>query len=197
LAERYGVTVIVTGRERPADGSEPWMEMDDAEFKRYGQDQLRRATAERTPLAIRQELSRMQRRRELRACLAELARSGLPVQYRVCDVTDPAAVRQLCDEAGDALRMVIHNAGVDRPVRLPQKSLDGFIDTARTKVMGFANLWSAVAGRSRLVQFCNMGSLTGRWGGMTGETDYAAANEALARLSLWAKDQARSCCVKT
>jgi hypothetical protein len=34
--------------------------------------------------------------------------------------------------------------------------------------------------------FCNVGSLTGRWGGMVGEIDYAAANEALARLGMWA-----------
>jgi NAD(P)-dependent dehydrogenase (short-subunit alcohol dehydrogenase family) len=197
LAERYGATVIVTGREQPADGSEPWMILDDAGFKRFGQEQLRRATPQRTPVAIRKELSRMQRRRELRAALDEVARCGLLVQYRQCDVSDPVAVRQLCDEFGDALRLVIHNAGVDRPIRLPQKSLDGFIDTVRVKVMGFANLWAAAAHRPRLLQFCNMGSLTGRWGGMTGETDYAAANEAMARLGLWAQHQTTFCCVKT
>jgi len=54
-----------------------------------------------------------------------------------------------------------------------------------------------VAGRPSLVQFCSIGSLTGRWGGMTGETDYAAANEALARLGLWARRHLLSCSVKT
>ena len=93
------------------------------------------------------------------------------MHYRVCDVTDASAVRRLCDEFGSALRLIIHNAGVDRPVRLPQKSADSFVETVRTKVLGFAHLCAAAARQPQLVQFCNVGSLTGRWGGMTGETD--------------------------
>lgn len=197
IAERYGATVVVTGREQPTDGSESWMLLDDEGFKQYSQAQLRLATPQRPPVAIRRELGRQQRRRELRATLDSLAARGLPVQYRVCDITDAKAVQALCDEYGDALRIVIHNAGVDRPVRLSLKSADSFIDTVRTKVAGFANLCSAVAQRPRLLQFCNVGSLTGRWGGMTGETDYAAANEALARLGLWAQQHALPCTVKT
>ncbi|VCO84712.1 cytochrome P450 [Burkholderia pseudomallei] len=199
LAERHGCTVIVTGRETPPDGGEPWMALDEPGFKHYGLEQLRAATPEHPPKAIRAALQRLKRRRELRTALDEMAALGLPVHYRVCDVTDRAAVRALCDELGDSLRMVIHNAGVDRPVRLIQKRAEDFADTVRTKVLGFANLCDAVRARPRLVQFCNVGSLTGRWGGMTGETDYAAANEALARLGLWAARHAFSpaCGVKT
>lgn len=199
LAERHGCTVIVTGRETPPDGGEPWMALDEPGFKHYGLEQLRAATPEHPPKAIRAALQRLKRRRELRTALDEMAALGLPVHYRVCDVTDRAAVRALCDELGDSLRMVIHNAGVDRPVRLIQKRAEDFADTVRTKVLGFAHLCDAVRARPRLVQFCNVGSLTGRWGGMTGETDYAAANEALARLGLWAARHAFSpaCGVKT
>ncbi|AOJ05625.1 cytochrome [Burkholderia mayonis] len=199
LAERHGCTVIVTGREASPDGSEPWMALDDEGFKRYGLEQLRAATPDNPPKAIRAMLQRLKRRRELKAALDEMAALDLPVRYRVCDVTDRAAVRALCDELGDSLRMVIHNAGVDQPVRLIQKGADDFARTVRTKVLGFANLCDAVRTRPRLVQFCNVGSLTGRWGGMTGETDYAAANEGLARLGLWAAKHALppACGVKT
>lgn len=197
LAEAHGVTVIVTGREQPPDASEDWMQLGADEFKAYARDQLRQATSARTPVIIRRELARKQRCRELQLSLADLAARGLAVHYRVCDVTNAAAVRQLCDEIGDALRVVIHNAGVDRPIRLAQKTADQFLETVRTKVMGFAHLCAAVAQRPGLVQFCNVGSLTGRWGGMTGETDYAAANEALARLGLWAQRHALACTVKT
>jgi hypothetical protein len=41
----------------------------------------------------------------------------------------------------------------------------------------------------QLKMFCNVGSLTGRWGGMIGETDYGAANEALSRLGMWASQR--------
>ncbi|KVE28249.1 cytochrome [Burkholderia singularis] len=199
LAEQYGCTVIVTGRDTPPEGSEPWAALNEEGFKRYSHEQLRAASPDNPPKAIRARLSRLKRQRALKAALDEFAVRDLPVRYRVCDVTDAAAVRALCDELGDSLRMVIHNAGVDRPVRLVQKSADDFEATVRTKVLGFANLCDAVRARPRLVRFCNVGSLTGRWGGMTGETDYAAANDGLARLGLWAARHALSpaCGVKT
>jgi cytochrome P450/NAD(P)-dependent dehydrogenase (short-subunit alcohol dehydrogenase family) len=197
LAEHSGATIIVTGREPLPDPAEPWVQLDEADFKKYEHEQLRHATAQRMPVAIKRELQRLRQRRALRKSIDELREQGLPVFYRVCDVTDPTAVVALCDEIGDALRMVIHNAGIDRPVRLTQKSADSFLDTIRTKVLGFANLCAAVAGRPRLVHFCNVGSLTGRWGGMTGETDYAAANEALARLGMWSHRRLLDCSVKT
>jgi cytochrome P450/NAD(P)-dependent dehydrogenase (short-subunit alcohol dehydrogenase family) len=197
LAQRLGATVVVTGRDAPAEGTEPWAGTDEAGFRRYVQDQLRAAVPHGSIATVRQEMSRLRRRRELRETLEAIAAAGLPVQYRVCDVTDPVAVQALCAELGPALRVVVHNAGVDRPVRLAGKSAASFIDTVRVKVNGFANLCAAVAGNPNLVRFVNVGSLTGRWGGMTGETDYAAANEALARLGLWAQRHALSCPVKT
>jgi NAD(P)-dependent dehydrogenase (short-subunit alcohol dehydrogenase family) len=197
IAERFGATVIVTGREQPAQGSEPWAQLDEAGFKLYARRQIALATRDRPPAVIRREMDRLQRRRELRHQLEDLARRGLPVHYRVCDVTDAAAVRAVCEEIGNSLRVIVHNAGIDRPVRLAQKTAESFIDTVRTKVVGFAHLCAAAADHPGLLQFCSVGSLTGRWGGMTGETDYAAANDALARLGFWSARHALSCAVKT
>ncbi|RQU03739.1 cytochrome P450 [Burkholderia cepacia] len=197
IAKRYRCTVIVTGRDAPPAGDEPWLALDDAGFRRYGLDLLRQATPERPPKAIRHTLQQLERRRELKASLDAAAALGLPVRYRVCDVTDANAVRALCDAFGARLRGVIHNAGIDQPVRLPRKSADEFVGTARVKVLGFMNLYAAVRERPRVDCFVNVGSLTGRWGGMTGETDYAAANEALARLGWWARRDAPGRNVKT
>ncbi|MGU3776446.1 cytochrome P450 [Burkholderia metallica] len=197
IAKRHRCTVIVTGRDALPAGDEPWLALDDAGFRRYGLDLLRQATPERPPKAIRHTLRQLERRRALKASLDAAAALGLPVRYRVCDVTDAHAVRALCDEFGARLRGVIHNAGIDQPVRLPRKSADEFIGTARVKVRGFMNLYAAVRERPRVDCFVNVGSLTGRWGGMTGETDYAAANEALARLGWWARRDAAVRAVKT
>lgn len=197
LAKRHRCTVVVTGRDALPAGDEPWLTLDDAGFKRYGLEQLRQATPERSPKAIRDALRQLERRRDLKASLDAAAALGLPVHYRVCDVTDAEAVRTLCDAFGDRLRAVIHNAGIDQPVRLPRKRADEFIGTARVKVLGFLNLYAAVRNRPRVDCFVNVGSLTGRWGGMTGETDYAAANEALARLGWWARRDAGERVVKT
>ncbi|HVR93076.1 MAG TPA: KR domain-containing protein [Casimicrobiaceae bacterium] len=197
IAERHGAYVIVTGRESPAEADEPWAMLDEAGFKHYAREQFRLATPERSPAEIRREMTRLRRRRELRAVLDDLAQRGLPVHYRVCDVTDETAVRELCAEFGNKLRAIIHNAGIDQPVRLGQKSVESFIGVVRTKVLGFAHLCASAEGCSNLLVFCNVGSLTGRCGGMTGETDYAAANEALARLGFWATRRALNCTVKT
>ncbi|KVP92691.1 cytochrome [Burkholderia ubonensis] len=197
LAERRRCTVVVTGRESLPSGDEPWLALDDAGFKRYGIELFKEASADRPPKVIRRTLQHLARRRELKASLDAAVAMGLPIHYRVCDVTDAASVRALCDEFGDALSCVIHNAGIDQPVRLPHKRPDEFVETTRVKVLGFMNLYAAVRDRPRLAGFFNVGSLTGRWGGMTGETDYAAANEALARLGLWARHHAPGRIVKT
>ncbi|MEN2470057.1 cytochrome P450 [Burkholderia sp. GS2Y] len=197
IAKRRRCTVVVTGRDALPAGDEPWLALDAAGFKRYGLDQLRQATPERPPKAIRHTLRQLERRRELKASLDAAAALGLPVRYRVCDVTDADAVRALCDEFGERLRGVIHNAGIDQPVRLSRKTADEFVGTVRVKVLGFMNLHAAVRNRPRVEYFINVGSLTGRWGGMTGETDYAAANEALARLGWWARRDAGGRIVKT
>jgi cytochrome P450/NAD(P)-dependent dehydrogenase (short-subunit alcohol dehydrogenase family) len=197
IAEHCGADVIVTGREEPPRGDEPWAILDEAGFKDYAKEQFRLTAPDRSLAEVRREMSRLRRRRELRVVLDDLARRNLPVHYRVCDVTDEAAVRELCAEFGDRLRVIIHNAGVDQPVRLGQKSVESFIGVVRTKVLGFAHLCAAAKECGNLLHFCNVGSLTGRCGGMTGETDYAAANEALARLGLWASRRALKCAVKT
>jgi cytochrome P450/NAD(P)-dependent dehydrogenase (short-subunit alcohol dehydrogenase family) len=197
LAERWGATVVVTGRDAPAEGTETWAQITEPQFTDYVRDQLRAAGPRGEFAAVRQEMAQLRRRRDLRATLDTIAAANLQIHYRVCDVTDPRAVQSLCREFGPSLRVVVHNAGVDRPVRLAQKTADSFIDTIRVKVDGFANLCAAVADNPHLVRFLNVGSLTGRWGGMPGETDYAAANEGLARLGLWAKHNALPCPVKT
>jgi cytochrome P450/NAD(P)-dependent dehydrogenase (short-subunit alcohol dehydrogenase family) len=197
IAERTGASVIVTGRELPATGEEPWAKLDAEAFKTYAKSRLAEAGPGRRLTEIRAETARLKRRRALRAGLDELAALGLPVHYRICDVTDAASVASLCAEFGGSLRMIIHNAGIDHPIRLAQKNTEDFLDVVRTKVMGFAHLCAAARQAPDLVQFCNVGSLTGRFGGMTGETDYAAANEALARLGLWASRHALNCTVKT
>lgn len=188
VAERFGATVVLTGRERPPLGNEDWYVQDDEAFKQWCLAQLRRASTKWPLVEIRRALSRIRSRRQLGATLADIAARGLPIHYRVCDVTDAAAVGHVVNEFGQAIRYVVHNAGSDQPVRLPGKSIDGFLHTLNVKVGGFANLLAATR-QLPVRQFCNIGSLTGRLGGMTGELDYAAANEALARLGLWAAQQ--------
>src|SRR6185503_5535962 len=86
--------------------------------------------------AVRRELAQIKRQRDLHRHMAQVAAAGLPIEYRPCDFTSAAQVRELVESVGPGLTGVIHNAGIDAPVRLPGKSLDAFVATVSTKVDG-------------------------------------------------------------
>ncbi|MCI2416137.1 SDR family NAD(P)-dependent oxidoreductase [Saccharopolyspora sp. K220] len=180
---RRGCRVVVTGRSRPPVGTEEWACLDDAEFDDFRRDLMRRAAAEGTVRDTRSRIDKLRRMRTLRANLS--ASEGLPLSFVHCDLTDPDAVADLIAGIPD-LTGVVYFAGVDRPARLPAKSDRDFLAGISIKVTGFLRVFNAVRDH-RLKFFCNAGSLTGRLGGMVGELDYAAGNEVLARLGLWAR----------
>lgn len=181
LAGNFGCRVIVTGRSQLPDGTESWLRLDDEAFKAFGFERLKAG-----PVAqARRELDQMKAQRELYRHIATAQAGGLRIEYAACDFNDFASVSALVDRLGSALTGVIHNAGIEETVRLGKKPVEACLATVRIKVGGFANLARALAGRP-LSFFCSVGSLSGRWGGMVGQIDYAAGNEGLARLGFWA-----------
>ena len=186
LARTCGCRIVITGRTTLPESGEPWLHMNDLEFKAYQQTLLKDAAASRELVRARKDIDQIKKRRDLFQHLSTVRVERLPIEYRECDITSPDAVRGLVRDLGPALSVVIHNAGVDAPVRLPGKSDESFLAIVRTKIAGFFNLAEALRGCKNLKMFCNVGSLTGRWGGMVGEIDYAAANEGLSRLGMWA-----------
>ncbi|HWM03175.1 MAG TPA: SDR family NAD(P)-dependent oxidoreductase [Actinophytocola sp.] len=191
LAERYGCHVVVTGR-RPLPTGEDWLDADEATYDRCCADEV---AAARGAAELREIRERQRRRGELRhvhANLAGAAERGLRISYEACDCTDAAQVADLFARV-PAPTVVVHNAGIDEPKRLDLKSTAEVAATIEVKVAGFGNLLREVladpARRAALKVFCNVGSLAGRMGGMIGQIDYAAGNEALARLGFWARDE--------
>ena len=195
LAANFGATVIVSGRSAPPstagdrDGDLP-VTMSTAAFRRYRDEKLRKAAVDRRLPEARARLERLEQDRELHANLTAAREDGLRIEYVQCDIADPVQVARLLDAAGDRLTGIVHNAGVDVPVRLPGKTPDIVAAVVKVKVQGFFNLLQAAERRPAVSFFCNVGSLTGRWGGMTGQLDYGAANECLSRLGLWAQHAA-------
>ncbi|MEU4538304.1 KR domain-containing protein [Streptosporangium sp. NPDC023825] len=186
LARRHGCEVVVTGRRAAPEGTEEWLRLDPEGFEEHRHDLMRRAARDGTLRETRKRLSRLARLRELARNLRAAAEEGLRVRYEPCDLGDPAAVSALVDSLGPRLTGVVYIAGVDRPARLPAKTDTDFLAGVSVKITGFLRVFDAVRDRD-LAFFCNAGSLTGRLGGMVGELDYAAGNEALARLGLWAR----------
>ncbi|MEV0944285.1 SDR family NAD(P)-dependent oxidoreductase [Micromonospora wenchangensis] len=183
MARRTGCRVVVSGRRPlPADDS-CWLTADDDGFAALGRTAYLERGGRSLP-AVRREVELMRQAREIRHNLRRAAGVGARIEYAVCDVTRAEEVAALVATAGPGLSVVVHNAGIDQPTRLSRKTPDDVVDVIAVKVDGFRNLVGALAGRPLKV-LCAVGSLTGRYGGMVGQVDYAAANEGLARLVMW------------
>ncbi|MEU5683543.1 hypothetical protein DEJ48_36395 [Streptomyces venezuelae] len=185
LADTYGMRVLVTGREALPTGDEPWFGLSESELKSYEKGLWSQRRKGRSLADIRQDIVRTRRLWELAANITGARARGLRVDYARCDFSDREQVRALVRREGAALTGVVHNAGVDTAARLPKKSDDEIARTVHIKIAGFTHLFAELRGH-RLKFFCNVGSLTGRLGGMVGQLEYAAANEGLARLGRWA-----------
>lgn len=189
LAGQRDMRVVVTGRGPLADAA-PWATTTPEELAEHDERLWKQRHAGRSVVDVRAEIKRTHELWELASNLHTAREQGLDIEYRQCDVTKRGPVRALLSELDD-VRGVVHNAGVDSPSRLSQKTDDQVLRTVSTKLDGFANLFSAALELELdLDFFCTVGSLTGRLGGMVGQFDYAAANDALARLGSWAQHQA-------
>ncbi|MFK0044001.1 SDR family NAD(P)-dependent oxidoreductase [Streptomyces sp. NPDC090741] len=147
----------------------------------------------RTPAEIETAASRILAEREVRATLAALAGAAGSVRYHCADVTDAHAVRAVVADVRarhGRLDGIVHGAGTLRDGLLCDKEPAVFTEVFTTKVAGARHLAAAAAehGSTPAPAFLALfGSVAGVYGNR-GQTDYAAANDALDGLALsWAE----------
>ncbi|MEV8531483.1 SDR family NAD(P)-dependent oxidoreductase [Streptomyces sp. NPDC051211] len=142
----------------------------------------------RAPAEIEAAASRILAEREVRETLAALAGSAASVRYHCADVTDEPAVRAVVAavrERHGRLDGIVHGAGTLRDALLRDKEPAAFAEVFAAKVAGARYLAAAAAEHGTgpapgfLVLF---GSVAGVYGNR-GQTDYAAANDALDTLA--------------
>ncbi|MFI5669471.1 SDR family NAD(P)-dependent oxidoreductase [Streptomyces sp. NPDC051704] len=146
----------------------------------------------RTPAEIEAAASRILAEREVRATLAALAGTAASVRYHRADVADADAVRAVVADVRarhGRLDGIVHGAGTLRDGLLRDKEPAVFTEVFTTKVAGARNLAAAAAehGAAPAPAFLALfGSVAGVYGNR-GQSDYAAANDALDGLALtWA-----------
>ncbi|WP_406290882.1 SDR family NAD(P)-dependent oxidoreductase [Embleya sp. NBC_00896] len=147
------------------------------------------ATGLREPARIEAEVTRLLGRRQVRATLAAVAEHAASVRLHAADVADADAVRRVLADIADRhgrLDGIVHGAGVLEDRLLVDKSPESFrrvfvtkVDGARALVAGLRALRPTLAPPAFLAMF---GSVAGVYGNR-GQTDYAAANDALATLA--------------
>jgi NAD(P)-dependent dehydrogenase (short-subunit alcohol dehydrogenase family) len=185
LARLTGCHVELAGRTPAPDGPE-----DPATAQAADMTALRGVLAGQgagTPAEIDAAARRILAEREIRATLERLRGTAASVRYHAVDIRDAGAVRALVDDVyarHGRLDGVVHGAGVLEDRLLADKSPESFERVYGTKVDGYRALLDALGrdGRSPARFVAAFGSVAGAFGNR-GQTDYAAANDALDTLS--------------
>ncbi|GAP06224.1 polyketide synthase [Anaerolinea thermolimosa] len=154
-------------------------------FKLKKMQELKARGEKATPAVVDQKLAVLDRALATLDMIAAAEKSGATMRYLPCDVTDPVscerAVQTIVAEAGK-VDVFIHAAGVERSRKLESKPLEEFLQTLAVKASGFFHLFKAMEKHGcvpeKMVFFS---SVAGRFGN-TGQTDYSAANDLLAKL---------------
>ncbi|MFE4819181.1 SDR family NAD(P)-dependent oxidoreductase [Streptomyces sp. NPDC056704] len=146
----------------------------------------------RVPAEIERAIGRIQAEREVRATLRTLAALGSEVRYRTVDALDGDAVRRAVKEIHaehGGIDGVVYAAGVIEDKLIAEKSARSYDRVFRTKVDGAHELLAALGelpdgeGPRFAVLFGSIAATLGN----RGQSDYAAANDALETLGArWA-----------
>jgi acyl transferase domain-containing protein len=131
--------------------------------------------------------------REVRATLKRISAQGNSVEYVSADVCDADALRSALSESADRITAIVHGAGTLMDKRLPDKTESSIRAVLGPKLRGFDNLLAAVD-CDRLRSVVLFASVAGFYGN-AGQSDYAMANEALAKLGVWLSHQHRDVAV--
>ncbi|MEU6666931.1 SDR family NAD(P)-dependent oxidoreductase [Streptomyces sp. NPDC046727] len=174
LATLTGCHIELVGRSEPVTGPV----LTDADLRA-------RLIAEggRDPAGIERAVRAHAAGREVRQCLDDLAGRAASVRYHRADVRDPERLGAVLDDVyarHGRLDTVVHAAGQVRDRLLRDKTPDEFAEVYDTKVAGARALAARLRpGLRHLVLFGSIAGVTGN----RGQTDYAAANDALDTLA--------------
>jgi NAD(P)-dependent dehydrogenase (short-subunit alcohol dehydrogenase family) len=146
-------------------------------------DELRASSITFTPRDLSERLGAIEKSLEIDRNLRAIVEAGSSVHYYAVDLADREAVAAALDAiraAGRPIEGLIHGAGVEIAKSLDKKTAPIVQATLGGKLDGLVHLL-ALTERDPLQQVIAFSSVSGRFGGH-GQSDYAMANEAMARI---------------
>ncbi|WP_328610754.1 SDR family oxidoreductase [Amycolatopsis sp. NBC_00345] len=189
ITARFAATLAAASRCRiELLGRTPVPPAADAYPNAAGAKELRAALiadGQKVPAEIERAVRRVLGEREVRGTLERLEALGSPVRYQSVDMLDAEAVHRAVKEIHaehGRLDGIVYAAGVIDDKLIAQKSPESFARVYGTKVDGARTLLDATAelpGQPRFVVL--FGSIAATLGNR-GQSDYAAANDALEAL---------------
>ncbi|MGJ0509385.1 MAG: SDR family NAD(P)-dependent oxidoreductase [Methylocystis sp.] len=183
IARAYRPKMVVVGTSPlPSEEDESTRNVEDREaLKRIFIDRMRAGEPENaSPARVQAAVDRLIKDREIRANLAGMRAAGAEVDYCAVDVGDEDAFGRLIDETYEKwghIEGVIHGAGIIQDGLARQKKLESFDAVYSTKVAAARVLARKL--RPEFLRFLLFFSSVAARFGNSGQTDYAAANEAL------------------
>ena len=142
---------------------------------------LQEQHGEVTPGMIRDAMAPFFRAEEVRKTIEALKNLGADVSFYSVDVGDRQKVQdtiQKINNSWSSIDVCIHGAGIEISKRISEKTIQEFRSVYTPKALGGMHLINALPAHTK---FISMGSIAGRFGN-SGQIDYAAANDALAKL---------------
>ncbi|MGA9753333.1 MAG: SDR family NAD(P)-dependent oxidoreductase [Acidobacteriota bacterium] len=187
IAERFRCRFVLVGRSPfpTAEGAETERLVAEADLKRAIMERRKSKGDPMTPVLVEAEYRAFKAGREIRSTLDHLASYGVPAEYHSLDVRDGLRLGELIEGIYERLGRidgVIHGAGVIEDGLAVGKGQETFAKVYDTKVAPAVTLVQAL--RPEALRFCAFFSSVAARYGNEGQTDYAAANEALNALAV-------------
>jgi malonyl CoA-acyl carrier protein transacylase len=145
-----------------------------------------------TPVQVEGALFGIERSATTLQTLGIIEQLGGKAHYLACDVTNPVLIDEAIQKIKDAeghIDAFLHAAGMERSRKLEMKPIEEFRLVVSVKADGFFNLFKAMEARDMLPRgMVFFSSVAGRFGN-SGQTDYAAANDLLCKITSALRNQ--------
>jgi NAD(P)-dependent dehydrogenase (short-subunit alcohol dehydrogenase family) len=192
LGRRYGLKLHLLGKSPPPETNSPWRNCTEEQLKAIKAEVVRKATEQgRSP---NDEWERVKKDREIHESLEKFAAAGVSATYHACDMANWDDVERVLNEVraqSGPIEGIVHGAGYAKSFRFGTGNAAKLSATIDPKVGGTLALMHLTA-NDPLRYFVGFGSLSGRFGG-NGLSDYAAANDMLAKLCGWFRSRRPEC----
>ncbi len=188
LGQRYRMKLHLVGRSPAPLADAPWRNCTEEQLNQLKAEIVRKAISEsRSP---EKEWERVKIDIEIHDTLEKFAAAGVHAVYHQCDLSQRDQLdRTLADirQQDGPITGIVHGAGWANSGRFGMRHPDYFERTITGKLDGAVGLMSLTQ-HDPVQYFIGFGSISGRYGS-NGLSDYAAANDMLAKLCDWYRAQ--------
>lgn len=179
LAKHVPLRILLLGRTKLPDRANMLPLSDKAQTRRILREQLHK---DATPKQLQEALQLAEKQAHLQQQIERFESLGIECLYVPTDMSDADSVQHAVQQAvtrWGRVDAVLHGAGIDQSRDVMQKTPDEMTQVMGVKIRGLAHLRQALQDQP-VRTWMGLSSVSARFGN-TGQTDYAAANEAMTR----------------